>query len=94
MKFQIGDRVCCVVGGAGDVPPAYPKAGQEGTVVSYMENQYLPYGVEFDEEFPGGHALWGEITSYRGWYCSADALVLVCQEEDLAVENLDWDGVL
>lgn len=94
MKFQIGDRVVCVVDGGGDRVSAYPRAGQEGTVIIYSKSHDLPYGIEFDEKFPGSHDLWGESTSYRGRFCTADALELVCQEEDLAVENLDWEGVL
>lgn len=94
MKFQIGDRVRCVVDGGGDSVSDYPKASQEGTVVYYCSDQYLQCGIEFDEEFPYGHDLWGAIPSYRGWFCSADALELICQEECLAVETLDLEEVL
>lgn len=94
MIFQAGDRVRCVVDGGGDSVYDYPKASQEGTVVYYCSEQFLPYGIKFDEEFPGGHDLWGMIPSHRGWFCSADALELICQKEDLSVESLDWEEVL
>lgn len=39
------------------------------------------YGVEFDEDFRGGHTLNGEINKHRGWYITRTAAETVLEYE-------------
>lgn len=57
MKFQIGDRVRCLVDSGGDVFYGGPRIGQVGTLVTFRPGRTLVYGVEFDDRFRTGHDL-------------------------------------
>lgn len=93
MKFQIGDRVRCLVDGGGDSFDDGPRASQEGTIIVYDPAKRLKCGVAFDDWFHGGHDLAGFASLYHGWWCAEDALVLIPIPEDIA-PNLDLSEVL
>lgn len=93
MKFQIGDRVVCVVAGGGeDAYFSYPACGMVGTVTATAPGR-LTTGVCFDREFALGNRLDGSAPDRHGWWCSEDTLELIENPADTDIV-VDLEEVL
>lgn len=69
--FAVGDRVRCVR--LPDYAPDNLSVGDTGTV-RQVDDDSVPYGVEWDRDIAGGHNLRGTTTSMRGWWVKADQI--------------------
>lgn len=88
MKFQIGDRVRCLVDSGGDVSYGGPRIGQVGTLVAFRPGKTLVYGVEFDDRLRFGHDLMGHSFKGYGWWCAEDVLEIV-NDPDIVITDLE-----
>jgi len=69
--FAVGDRVRCVR--LPDYESDNLAVGDTGTVRK-VDDDSVPYGVEWDRDIAGGHNLRGMLTSMRGWWVTADRI--------------------
>lgn len=95
MKFQIGDRVLCIINGGGDRACHGPRAGQAGEIILRdPRNNTLPYCVAFDQPVVEiFRASCQEITHVCRWWCSESALELI-DSEDAIPGELNLEEVL
>lgn len=81
-KFKIGDRVKYIG------TNSYYK-GKVGTIVT-IDDDSMPYGVEFDEKVYGGHSLDGECEyGYGKWFELEEIELINLTLEDYTTEELE-----
>lgn len=81
--FRVGDRVIAI-----DSVDGYDNlVGKTGTVV-HIRSGFANIGVEFDEEFTGGHDCHRKARAGRGRYGEVSSFQIY-EEEDLEVPEED-----
>lgn len=81
-QFQIGDRVGLIK----RTKQMGPERGQIGTVCGVFLSGLLPYLVDFDHSFHCGHTGDGSARGGHGWYCLAEELELLKENDAEQIE--------
>jgi hypothetical protein len=83
MKFNIGDRVRCIL-----LPANWGKKylNIEGTI-KYIENSTYPYHVEFDSKVPGASSLNGHCDKGRGFPMQETEIEIIDENHEFLVEE-------